>query len=178
MCYPKTMSKNPVDFMIERTGLSRTEFAVKHGFGKNLLGRLVQGRLQSVTPRISAALWREWQDRGLDQDDFDEEYGGLDVDLAYQQWVTNRRISNRVKLPESVKDDKQVTPFARMVKAIGSISKTAQTLVVADVVVQRYADGRQKTMPESIRAALHEMSYPHTEALDASQKRWHAKRGE
>ena len=115
MCYPKTMSKNPVDFMIERTGLSRTEFAVKHGFGKNLLGRLVQGRLQSVTPRISAALWREWQDRGLDQDDFDEEYGGLDVDLAYQQWVTNRRISNRVKLPESVKDDKQVTPFARMV---------------------------------------------------------------
>jgi len=44
--------------------------------------------------------------------------------------------------------------------------------------VQRYADGRQKTMPESIRTALYEMSYPHTEALDASQKRWHAKRGE
>ncbi len=170
------MNKNPVDFMIERTGLSRTEFAVKHGFGKNILGRVAQGRLQSVTPRISAALWKEWQERGLDQDDFDAEYGTLDVNVAYQRWVHNRRISNRDFLPSSVKDDKKITPFARFVKAIGSVSKTAQTLVVADVVVQRYADGRQRAMPDAIRTALHEMEYPHTEALDASQRRWHKSR--
>ena len=170
------MSKNPVDFMIERTGLSRIEFAVKHGFGKNTLGRLVQGRLQSVTPRISSALWGEWRDRGLDQDDFDAAYGTLDVNSAYQAWVTNRRISNRVKLPVSVKDNPKITPFARLVRAIGSVSKTAQTLAVADVVVQRYADGRQKSMPDSIRTALLEMGYEHTEALDKAQQRWHAKR--
>lgn len=171
------MSKNPVDFMIERTGLSRTEFAVKHGFGKNILGRVVQGRLQSVTSRISAALWDEWRERGLDQDDFDAEYGTLDVNTAYQRWVHNRRISNKVKLPSSVKNDPAISPFARVVKAVGSVSKTAQILAVADVVVQRYADGRQKAMPDAIRTALHEMDYPHTEALDTSQKRWHAKRG-
>lgn len=170
------MNKNPVDFMIERTGMSRIEFAVKHGFGKNTLGRLAQGRLQSVTSRISSALWQEWADRGLDQDDFDAAYGTLDVDTAYQRWVTNQRISNRIKLPGAVKDDPKVTPFARLVRAIGSVSKTAQTLVVADVVVQRYADGRQKSMPEPIRTALHEMGYPHTENLAAAQKRWHAKR--
>lgn len=167
---------NPVDFLISRTGLSRTEFAVKHGFGKNLLGRVAQGRLQSVTPRISAALWSEWRERGLDQDDFDAQYGTLDVDMAYQRWVHNKRVSNRVKLPEAVKNDPKLSPFARLVATIGSVSKTAQTLAVADVAVQRYADGRQEAMPESIRTALHEMAYPHVEALDSAQKRWHAKR--
>lgn len=167
------MSKNPVDFMIEKTGLSRTEFAVKHGFGKNLLVRLVQGRFQSVTPRISSALWKEWQERGLDQDEFDGTYGTLDVDLAYQNWVKNRRLTNKVKLPDSVKDDPSITPFARIVKAIGSISATAGVLAVADVVVQRYADGRQKAMPESIKQALTEMGYKHTAALEKAQERWH-----
>lgn len=170
------MNINPVDFMIQRTGLSRIEFAVKHGFGKNTLGRLVQGRLQSVTPRISDALWAEWRERGLDQDDFDAVYKTLDVDSAYQRWVSNKRLTNRPLLPVSVIEDPRITPFARLVKKIGSVSKTAQTLAVADVVVQRYADGRQKSMPESIRTALLEMGYEHTEALDKAQQRWHAKR--
>lgn len=167
------MTTNPVQFMIDRTALSRAEFSVKYGFGKNLLGRLVQGRLQSVTPRIANALWAEWQELGLDQDDFDGEYHTLDVDMAYQQWVRNRRLTNRVKLPASVKDDPKITPFARIVQAIGSISKTAQTLVVADVVVQRYADGRQRRMPDVIRESLTEMGYKHVSALDKAQQKWH-----
>jgi len=168
------MSTNPVAFMVDQTGLSRTEFTVKHGFGKNLLGRLSQGRLQSVTPRIANALWAEWQERGIDQGTFESQYGTLDVDEAYQTWVQNRRLTNRVKLPETVKDDPKITPFARIVKAIGSVSKTASTLAVADVVVQRYADGRQKSMPDAIREALTEMGYKHVESLDKAQERWHA----
>lgn len=168
------MTRNPIDFMISQTGMSRTEFAAKHGFGKNTLGRLAQGRLQSVTPRIAGALWSEWQERGIDQDLFDSEYHTLDVDTAYQRWVHNRRLTNRVKLPESVKDDPSITPFARIVKAIGSVSKTAQTLAVADVVVQRYADGRQKSMPDSIREALVSMGYKHVASLEAAQKKWHS----
>lgn len=167
--------RNPVDFMIAQTGLNRTEFTVKHGFGKNILTRVVQGRLQTVTPRIEAALWKEWQDRGIDQDLFDEEYGTLSVNSAYQRWVSNRRISNRVKLPVKLPDDRKISPFARLVRAIGSTSKTAQTLVVADVVVQRYADGRQKQMPEAIRESLTEMRYPHVADLDEAQKRWHSR---
>lgn len=165
--------RNPVDFMIVKTGMSRIEFAAKHGFGKNIFGRIAQGRFQSITPRISNALWQEWHERGISQDEFDAEYHTLDVNTAYQNWVTNRRITNRVKLPVAVKDDPSITPFARVVKAIGSVSKTAQTLAVADVVVQRYADGRQPTMPESIREALHEMGYKHTDTLDKAQQKWH-----
>lgn len=167
------MTENPVAFMIRQTGLSRTEFSVKHGFGKNLLGRLVQGRLQSVTPRIANALWKEWQEHGLDQDDFDGMYHTLDVDTAYQRWVKNRRLSNRLLLPENVKDEPKITPFARLVKAIGSVSRTAQVLAVADVVVQRYADGRQRTMPDAIREALVEMGYKHAASLEKAQQRWH-----
>ena len=93
-----------------------------------------------------------------------------------QQWVKNRRLTNRVKLPGSVKDDPSITPFARLVKAIGSVSKTAGVLAVADVVVQRYADGRQRSMPDAIREALTEMGYKHVETLDKAQQRWHKRR--
>lgn len=167
--------RNPVDFMIAQTGLNRTEFTLKHGFGKNILTRVAQGRLQSVTPRIEAALWAEWREKGIDQDLFDAEYNTLSVDSAYQRWVTNRRISNRVKLPAKIVNDTKITPFARLVRAIGSISKTAQTLVVADVVVQRYADGRQKQMPEAIKQALIHMRYPHVEDLEKAQQKWHSR---
>lgn len=166
-------SINPVDFMIQRSGLSRAEFAAKYDFGRNFLTRVVQGRARSVTTRLSKALWDEWKLKGIDQDDFDDLYRTLDVDTAFQRWVTNRRITNKVKLPETLPNDKKITPFMRLVRAIGSVSKTAQTLVVADVAVQRYADGRQKTMPDSIKTALHEMQYPHTSSLASAQERWH-----
>ena len=168
--------RNPVDFLISRTGMSRREFADKHGFGRNIFTRAAQGRLQSVTPRISSALWAEWSERGLDQDEFDDEYRTLDVDVAYQRWVHNQRVKNRSLLPETLPTNDQITPFARIVRAIGSISKTAQVLVVPDVAVQRYADGRQKQMPQPIRDSLSEMKYPHLESLAAAQQRWHKRK--
>ncbi len=168
---------NPVDFAISRTGMSRSEFAAKHGFGKNIFTRVAQGRLQSITSRISQAVWSEWRERGLDQDDVDAEYGTLDLDVAYQRWVQNQRVKNRPLLPEKLPALDKITPFARIVKAIGSVSKTAKTLVVPDAVVQRYADGRQVKMPQPIRDSLSQMKYPHLESLDAAQQRWHKQKG-
>lgn len=169
------MTENPVDYIIRCTGLSRSEFTAKHGFGKNLLGRVSQGRLQSVTPRIANALWAEWEEKGQPQGSFYGKYGTLDIDEAYQNWVHNRRVSNRAKLPRTIPESTTLSPFARFVKAVGSVSATAKLLAVADVSVQRYADGRVKAMPEAIRTALHEMQYPHTDSLDKQQQRWHAK---
>lgn len=166
------MNANPVDFMVRRTGLTRPEFSVKHGFGKNLILRLSQGRLASVTPRVEAALWKEWQDRGISQDEFDERYRTLDLNSAYLAWVHNKRLVNKTKIPTTLTQDTSVSPFARIVRAIGSASKTAKLLVVPDVAVQRYADGRHKAMPESIRQALHTMKYPHLAELNAAQERW------
>lgn len=163
--------KNPVDFMVERTGLTRAEFTAKHDLGKNLLLRLSQGRLQSVTPRIGGILWGEWQSRGLDQDDFMEEYNTLSVDTAYQRWVHNQRLLNRIRLPRKI-NAVGGSPFNRFCAEVGSISKTAQVLCVADAVVQGYALGRQREMPDSIREALTDMNYPHTDVLDQKQKEW------
>ena len=166
------MTTNPVAWMIDRTTLSRAEFSAKHGFGKNLIVRLIQGRLQSVTHRISSALWEEWKERGIDQDEFDAVYKTLDVDHAYQTWIKNRRLSNKAHIPKELKADDKLSPFGRLVKAIGSTSKAAQLLVVPDVAVQRDADGRQKSMPVPVKEALTEMKYPHVASLEAAQKRW------
>lgn len=163
--------ENPVSFMIRQTGLTRAEFAAAHDFGKNIMTRLIQGRLQSVTPRISAALWSEWESKGLDQDLFDDTYRTLDVDVAYQRWVTNQRLLNRVKIPPRLLS-KAGSPFNQFVQSVGSVSKTAQVLCVADVSVQRYADGRIRKMPPAIREALSQMSYPHVEKLEKAQLRW------
>lgn len=166
------MSLNPVDFMIRQTGLTRAEFTAKHDFGKNLLLRYSQGRVASVTPRVAKALWDEWKARGIDQDSFDQEYNTLDIDVAYQRWVHNRRLLNKAKLPTKLSQDTKISPFGRVVQAVGSISMTAKLLVVPDVAVQRYADGRHKAMPEIIDTALRAMQYPHRTELADAQERW------
>jgi hypothetical protein len=163
--------KNPVDYMVDHTGLTRAEFTAKYDLGKNLLLRLSQGRLQSVTSRISSLLWGEWRVRGLDQDDFMEVYNTLDLDVAYQRWIHNQRIVNKIRLPHTLPKDGG-SPFARFVKAIGSVSKTAQVLCVVDVSVQRYADGRIEKMPPSIKQALTDMQYRHVASLEEAQKKW------
>lgn len=165
--------KNPAIFMLERTGMTRPEFAKKHELGRNLLLRLSQGRVRNITPRIEAALWKEWSDRGISQDEFDEVYNTLDLDSAYQRWMHNKRLVNKTKLPSNLTGPKGSSPFGKFVSTIGSVSKTAQVLVVPDVVVQRYADGRQREMPLAIKEALAEMKYPHTAELEAAQERWH-----
>lgn len=163
---------NPVDWMIQRTHQSRAEITAKHGLGKNLLLRCSQGRVQSITPRVEAVLWKEWSEKGLDQDAFDAEFGTLSVALAFEKWRESQRIARRGLVPTKVESNDKIPPFARLVKAVGSISATAKLLMVADLPVQNYAQAVTATMPEPIRTALTEMAYPHVEQLDKAQLTW------
>ena len=163
---------NPVDFMVRKTGLSRAEFTAKHELGKNLLLKASQGRVQSITGTISQALWSEWKAKGIDQDLFDEEYDTLDLDLAFQRWRSEDRKRRRGTIPVAVVNDRNVSPFMRLVKAIGSLSKTAKMLAVPDLPVSQYASGRQTVMPKSIATALRELGYPHAKDLDKAQRVW------
>lgn len=163
---------NPVDFMVRKTGLSRAEFTAKHELGKNLLLKASQGRVQSITGTISQALWSEWKAKGIDQDLFDEEYGTTDLDVAFQHWRSEDRKRRRGTVPETVVNDSGISPFMRMVKAIGSLSKTAKMLAVPDLPVSQYASGRQVVMPKSISTALKELGYPYVYQLDKAQRNW------
>ena len=163
---------NPVDFLVKKTGLSRAELTARHGFGKNLLLKASQGRVQSITPRIEIALWKEWQDRGMDQDLFDQEFGTLSLDLAFQRWRAEQRAQRRGQVPTKVEHSQFVTPFGRLVNAVGSISAMAKLLMVADLPVENYAKARTVSMPEPIHDALVELGYPHISELDRAQKKW------
>lgn len=163
---------NPVDFMVRKTGLSRAEFTAKHGLGKNLLLKASQGRVQSITGTISQALWSEWKAKGIDQDLFDEEYGTTDLDVAFQHWRSEDRKRRRGTVPVAVPNMPYLSPFMRLVTAIGSLSKTAKMLAVPDLPVSQYASGRQTVMPKSIATALGELEYPHTKDLDRAQRVW------
>lgn len=167
------MSKpNPIDFMVNRTGLSRAEVTAKHGLGKNLLLKAAQGRVQSITPRISVVLWKEWADRGIDQDEFDAMYNTLDLDLAFQQWRKNKRRENKGTVPTKFEQLATISPFRRLVNAIGSESAAAKLLMVADLPVTQYASAKQKEIPEPIVEALRDLEYPHISELDRAQRTW------
>lgn len=166
---------NPIDFMIAKTGMSRAEVTAKYSLGKNLLIRASQGRVQSITPKIESVLWKEWKERGIDQDLFDEEYGTLSLNHAFQVWRAQERASRRGDVPVQVENDTKIPPFARLVKAVGSISKTAKLLMVADLPVQSYTRGTTAGMPEPIKEALDELGYPHTKGLAQAQKIWQEK---
>lgn len=170
------MKTNPVVFMIARSGLNRAEMTVKYGFGKNLLLRASQGRVQSITRRVANALWAEWEVKGIPQDLFDETYDTLDLDVAYRAWIDAERYARRGRLPLKIEQDRNISPFARLVKALGSVSHTAKFLCVADLPVQRYAEGKQD-MPQPVREALDALGYPYTEELDSAQKKWVESRG-
>lgn len=166
---------SPVDFMVRRIGLSRAELTAKHGLGKNLLLKASQGRVQSITPKIANVLWKEWQERGIDQDEFDALYSTLDLDLAFQRWRTRERLARAGQVPTTVRQLTQFSPFQRLVSAIGGGSRTAKLLMVADIPVAQYASGRQTAMPVPIHQALTDLRYPHIEALDKAQRAWKKK---
>ena len=168
---------NPVDFMIRRIGLSRAEVTAKHRLGKNLLLKASQGRVQTITPRISVVLWKEWQDRGIDQDEFDALYRTLDLDLAYQTWRQKARKRNKGEVPTRISQNVALSPFRRLVDAIGGEARTAKLLFVPDVPVSQYASGRQKAMPVPILEALKDLEYPHIDTLDRAQRTWRENQG-
>lgn len=170
------MSTNPVDFMIHKTGQSRAEITAKYGLGKNLLLKASQGRVQSITPKIETVLWKEWKERGIDQDVFDEYFHTLSLDHAYQGWRSDIRFGRRGLVPTKVSQDTSISPFRRLTQAIGSLSKTAKLLMVADLPVQHYAEGVVQTMPEPIENALTDLGYPYVEELKKAQLSWQEKR--
>lgn len=172
--------QNPVDFMIRRTGISRNEMTAKHGLGKNLLLKACQGRVQSITPRISVVLWAEWRDRGIDQDEFDARYRTLDLDLAYHRW----RVQMRRDAAKSFGWDKlrlaqttATSPFRRLVDALGGETRAAKLLLVPDLPVSQYATGKQRVMPPSIYEALTQLRYPHLVELNKAQLQWRRNQG-
>lgn len=169
------MSWNPVDFMIHKTGQSRAEITAKHGLGKNLLLKASQGRVQSITPKIETVLWKEWKERGIDQDLFDEQFRTLSLDQAYQGWRSDVRFGRRGLVPTKLSQDTSISPFRRLTNAIGSLSKTAKLLMVPDRPVQVYAEGSVQTMPEPIEHALVALGYPYVEELKRAQKTWQEK---
>lgn len=168
---------NPVDMMVKRTGQSRAELTAAHGLGKNLLLKASQGRVQSITPKITNVLWKEWAARGIDQDEFDTLYNTLDLDLAFQRWRTQERRSRAGQVPTVVRQVVKFSPFQRLVTAIGGESRTAKLLMVADIPVAQYASGRQTAMPIPIQEALRDLKYPHIEALDKAQRTWKQNQG-
>lgn len=162
-------TSSPIDFMVSKSGMSRREVTAELGLGKNLLLRMSQGRLQSVTERVSSGLFGLWDAKGIPHTLFSDEYGTLSLDSAYQAWRDASRVARRGSVPQPIPG--AGAPFARIVASIGSVSAAAKLLMVPDLAVQAYAAG-SPIMPETISAALSDLGYAHIHELDKAQKRW------
>lgn len=164
---------NPLDWAIEKLGMTRAEFQVELGFSKPYLLRLSQGRQSRMGDRVVSGLYRLAAVKGIDLDsEIVGEYGpAISVPDAYDWWVADHR--KHQEMPAPVLDD-TVNPFMRLVKAVGSVSRMSALLAAPDQLVERYAKGVSYDMPMPIMMALTDMEYPFTRELDEAMKRWEA----
>ena len=168
-------NENPVDYLIRRCGMTRIAFTREYGFGENHLLLVAQGRKESVSPKLQAALLDLCQKRGLRMDsELEFQYGTDDVNEAFENWRTDQRAQAR--LPERVMPGLG-SPMARIVKHFGSIAQTAKALRVRDIHVRTYMNSER--IPSPLFEAVAETNWGRAgaEALVTQQTRYFKDKG-
>lgn len=165
------VQRNPLDWALDKLGMTRAEFQAECGYSKPYLLRLSQGRHSHMGERVLNDLYSIAHSKGID---LDEEIAGvygpsLDLPSAYEHWTYEHRKSQT--MPDPV-HDYDVNPFMRLVLAVGSVSRMSALLAAPDQLVERYAKGVSYSMPMPVMAALTDMGYKHTAALEASMRKW------
>lgn len=170
----KRTQRNPLDWALDRIGMTRAEFQAECDYSKPYLLRLSQGRQSQMGARVVADLCRLAEQRGIDLDgEILGVYGAATtVPEAYDVWVHQHRKAQI--MPEPVKDS-TINPFMRLVKAVGSISRMSALLAAPDQLVERYAKGVHYGMPMPVMMALTDMNYPHINELDRAMREWERK---
>jgi hypothetical protein len=163
--------REPVDLLVKASGLSRRQFAREHGVGEQVLLRLSQGRFSSVPQSIVDAVYAAHNIDEL-QDLLRDAYGSDEVQESYARW---RESLPAVLLPteqDIAAQDTALSPAQRLAAAVGSMSKLAKITKTHDFVVRRYVHGETRELPASMRAAMEEQKWPHTDQLDRAQQAW------
>lgn len=165
------IQRNPLDWAIDKLGMTRAEFQAEGGYSKPYLLRLSQGRHSHMGDRVVSDLYRLAREKGIDLDaEIVGEYGpAISVPDAYHHWQSQHRKAQT--MPDPVPDF-DVNPFMRLVKAAGSMSRMSALLAAPDQLVERYAKGVVHEMPMPIMMALVDMEYPHLEHLDKAMRKW------
>lgn len=161
------MKLNPVDYLIDRFGMTRLDMTEKYGFGANHLLLAAQGRKDSLGPSLVSAFDIEATEHGLDVDQLMQgEYGWPDLPQAWEAW--RREMRQGVELPPIPVSPKTLSPWERIVLSYGSVAKLSQMLRVRDLVVSRYVS--KPTMPSSLKQALEDTGWDGISDLDEAQR--------
>lgn len=166
--------RNPMDWALDRLGLTRSEFEEQTGMSKSYLLRTSQGRHTHIGARILSSLYSLAEEKGFDLDgEILGVYGpATSIAEAYDVWVIEHR--KQQTLPGPAKDP-SANPFMRLCQAVGGVARMSAILAAPDQLVERYAKGVTYTMPEPVLVALSDMGYEHTEALITSMQAWKEK---
>lgn len=163
--------KHPLDWAIQQLGMNRAEFQVETGYNKAFLLRMSQGRQSGFSIDLQTRLALLAREKGVDLDTLLVGVYGEATNLneAHDVWVQEHRQAQT--MPDPV-NDSTLSPFCRLVQAVGSVARMSALLAVSDTLVSRYDRGVTYAMPYSIKRALEDMGYPHTKALADSQWKW------
>lgn len=165
------IQKNPLDWAIDKLGMTRADFQVECGYSKPYLLRLSQGRHSHMGARVVNDLYSMARAKGIDLDsEIVGVYGpAISVPDAYEIWISEHRKAQTIPAPVN---DKSVNPFMRLVKAVGSVSRMSALLAAPDQLVERYAKGVSYVMPMPVMMALTDIGYPYIDELDAAMRNW------
>lgn len=168
-------SENPVDYLIRRCGMTRVAFTREYGFGENHLLLVAQGRKESVSPKLEAALLNALERRSIRwRNELRNQYGTDDIQQAFLSWRKAQRA--QAKLPQKVLPGLG-SPMGRIVRHFGSIAQTAKALRVRDIHVRTYMDSDK--IPQPLYEAITETFWGEqgADALVAQQTRYFKDKG-
>ena len=165
------VEQNPVDYLIDRFGMTRLDMTIKYGFGANHLLLAAQGRKDSLGPTLLSAFDMEAAEHGETVDGLiRDRYGVEDLSEAWDNWKRDRR-AGTMFVADIPPQPEALSPWARIVEQVGSVARVAQLLRVRDLVVSRYVD--KPSMPSALREALEDTGWQGVDTLDTEQRQFY-----
>lgn len=169
---------NPVVRLLDATKVSQASFIRQMRIAKQTVNALTTGKSTTVSDRMSAMIGKWCHDKQVPAKQIlEEEYDGMGLNEAYQQWRRRCRFTlqgtlDGVRVP---KDTGNLSPFYYFVKDVGLSTQAfckiykVQTSVLQDVVL-----GKAVNVPSDLRQALEDVDYPFREELSDAYTSWKA----
>lgn len=168
--------KNPYAYLRERTGMTQTAFAAKHGLARQTLVAIEQGVYPSLSDRMIVELGKECHVAGVDaRTELMTEYGVATLSEAYANWRNADRADAADRLSQIAPTmwGKRLSPMHYVVKEFGrGVQGFSKALKIPSSTLLRYIKGEQREMPRSIEEALRAIHYPFLTDLIQRQADW------
>jgi DNA-binding XRE family transcriptional regulator len=172
----RSIVDNPYRRLRLACSINQKDFGAKYGFSHATMNAIEGGQVIDLSERMVLSLGQECAEHGISAAEIlGDEYGVTTLREAYENWKSNERaaFSGRFQKPLSGAETWEESPFSvYMQEVAGTMTAFAKMLKVPLAAVQRYANGKNLTMPKAVEEALTQVQFVDLDDLKDVQTKW------